>query len=205
MRSVAVKMSADDPLFLPHLDGERTPYFDPDMRGAWVGLSPRHDKSDLMRAALEGVAFAIREAVSVALDAMHVQELRLAGGGTVNRHWRQMLADCWPFRYALSRCRRPRGEGRRYWLAKRPACGPRTRRSRYSIQTPRTRNWTPSIEMCASTSSGTANTCASFRPSSSEAPHILATPRVTVVAQEDHQSSQMKMRTWRLRPTVIRI
>ena len=86
-------MSADDPLFLPHLDGERTPYFDPDMRGAWVGLSPRHDKSDLMRAALEGVAFAIREAVSVALDAMHVQELRLAGGGTVNRHWRQMLAD----------------------------------------------------------------------------------------------------------------
>ncbi len=46
-----------------------------------------------MRAALEGVAFAIREAVSVVLDATHVSELRLAGGGTVNQHWRQMLAD----------------------------------------------------------------------------------------------------------------
>ena len=91
--AAAVAMAADDPIFLPHLNGERTPYFDPSMRGAWVGLSPRHDKSDLIRAALEGVAFAIREAVSAVLDATRVPELRLAGGGSVNQHWRQLLAD----------------------------------------------------------------------------------------------------------------
>lgn len=93
-------LSPDDdaPLFLPHLHGERTPYLDPDMRGAWTGLAPRHRRADLLSAALEGVAFAVRDAADALLPDRHsLKELRLAGGGTTSPAWRQMLADILEF------------------------------------------------------------------------------------------------------------
>jgi len=81
-------------MFLPYLTGERTPWMDPHVRGAWVGLGPGDDAGSLMRAALEGVAFAIR----AGLDALREhgaspRRLRLSGGGTVHPAWRQLLAD----------------------------------------------------------------------------------------------------------------
>jgi xylulokinase len=92
--AAATAPRADDPYFLPHLNGERTPYLDPGLRGAWTGLNPRHGRPELLRAALEGVAFAARDVLGHVLgpgdDAVH---LRLAGGGTTDRAWRQMLAD----------------------------------------------------------------------------------------------------------------
>jgi len=85
---------ADDPLFLPHLNGERTPYFDASMTGAWTGLKPHHTRTELLRAALEGVAFATAEALTALFpDGPMVDHLRLAGGGTTAPAWRQMLAD----------------------------------------------------------------------------------------------------------------
>ena len=84
----------DDPLFLPHLSGERTPYLDASMRGAWTGLRPEHTRTDLLRSALEGVAFAAAEALGALFpDRVAVDHLRLAGGGTVASAWRQLLAD----------------------------------------------------------------------------------------------------------------
>jgi xylulokinase len=84
----------DDLYFLPHLNGERTPYLDPGLRAAWTGLDPRHGRSELLRAALEGVAFAIRDALDCVLDpGERPAQLRLAGGGTTDPGWRQMLAD----------------------------------------------------------------------------------------------------------------
>jgi len=84
----------DDPYFLPHLNGERTPYLDPGLRGAWTDLNPRHQRSDLLRAALEGVAFAIGDALPHVLQPSdRVDHLRLAGGGTTDPAWRQLLAD----------------------------------------------------------------------------------------------------------------
>jgi xylulokinase len=84
----------DGPMFLPHLHGERTPYMDSSMRGAWTGLTPRHTRTDLLRSALEGVAFATAEALeSLFPDGTTVDHLRLAGGGTTAPGWRQMLAD----------------------------------------------------------------------------------------------------------------
>ncbi|HEX4993005.1 MAG TPA: FGGY-family carbohydrate kinase, partial [Rubrobacteraceae bacterium] len=81
-------------VFLPYLSGERTPRFDPDARGAWVGLGLDHGRRHLLRAALEGVAFALREGLE-ALEETGVRapELRLAGGGTVRESWRQLIAD----------------------------------------------------------------------------------------------------------------
>src|SRR5690348_10410462 len=91
------------PIFVPHLSGERTPYCDPALRGSWTGLSLADDRASLLRGALEGVAFAIRDALDALLGEPLSREplsseqgppyLRLAGGGTLAAGWRQLLAD----------------------------------------------------------------------------------------------------------------
>jgi len=100
------------PIFVPHLSGERTPYCDPALRGSWTGLSLADDRASLLRGALEGVAFAIRDALDALLGEPLSSEplsseqgpaqLRLAGGGTLAAGWRQLLADVlgWPL-YAV--------------------------------------------------------------------------------------------------------
>lgn len=87
----SVPAGAEGLSFLPYLSGERTPHLDPHARGAWVGLGLHHSRGHLLRAALEGVAFALRDA----LDALDVPaaQIRLAGGGTRDERWRQLLAD----------------------------------------------------------------------------------------------------------------
>ena len=80
--------------FLPYLSGERTPHLDPSARGAWVGLGLTHGRAHLLRAAFEGVAFALREGLEALQGTgVWVPELRLAGGGTLRAPWRQLLAD----------------------------------------------------------------------------------------------------------------
>jgi xylulokinase len=85
---------SDMPVFLPHLNGERTPYMSTGMRGAWLDLAPHHTRADLLHAALEGVAFSIREALTALQpNGSRAPQLRLAGGGSTAPGWRQMLAD----------------------------------------------------------------------------------------------------------------
>ena len=88
---------AHDPIFIPHLAGERTPYCDPALRGSWTALSLASDRTSLLRAALEGTAFAIRDALDALLGDDRPAHLRLAGGGTLAAGWRQMLADVLEF------------------------------------------------------------------------------------------------------------
>jgi xylulokinase len=83
----------DDPIFAPHLSGERTPYCDPALRGSWTALSLADDRASLLRSALEGTAFAIRDALDALLGEDRPPRLRLAGGGTLAAGWRQLLAD----------------------------------------------------------------------------------------------------------------
>ena len=91
--SAATAGRAHDPVFVPHLSGERTPYCDPALRGSWTGLSLADDRTSLLRSALEGTAFAIRDALDALLDGQRPPLLRLAGGGTLAGPWRQLLAD----------------------------------------------------------------------------------------------------------------
>jgi xylulokinase len=84
---------AHDPIFVPHLSGERTPYSDPGLRGSWTALSLADDRTSLLRCALEGTAFAIRDALDALLTDERPPCLRLAGGGTLAAGWRQLLAD----------------------------------------------------------------------------------------------------------------
>ncbi len=90
----SVPPGAEGATFLPYLTGERTPHFDPDIRGGWSGISLKHGRGHLMRAALEGVAFSLRQALE-ALEKTGLQapELLLAGGGASHPLWRQLLAS----------------------------------------------------------------------------------------------------------------
>ncbi len=79
-------------LYLPYLNGERSPFSDPFARGAFIGLNARHSRADLCRAVLEGVVFAYRHALD-ALIGEPVVGLTLTGGGTRSTGWRQLFAD----------------------------------------------------------------------------------------------------------------
>jgi len=85
---------AGDPVFLPHLAGERTPWLDPRLRGAWTGLGLEHDRPALLRSALAGVACAVADAWdAVAETGAGAGVPFLVGGGSVHSAWRQLLAD----------------------------------------------------------------------------------------------------------------
>jgi xylulokinase len=91
--AASARISDMDPLFLPHLTGERTPWLDPTMRGAWVGLSLDHDRTTMLRASLEGVAFTIRAAMETLAGPEPRSTVRLAGGGSTDPAWRQLIAN----------------------------------------------------------------------------------------------------------------
>ncbi len=81
-------------VFLPYLSGERSPLWDPDARGAFLGLTLATGRGELYRAVMEGVAFALRHNLEVAAAAgAGVSELRAVGGATRSRLWMQIKAD----------------------------------------------------------------------------------------------------------------
>jgi xylulokinase len=80
--------------FLPYLAGERTPHADPDARGAFSGLSLRHDRGALVRAVLEGVAFGLRDSLELlrSLD-VDADTARVSGGGSRSKLWLRIVAS----------------------------------------------------------------------------------------------------------------
>jgi xylulokinase len=78
--------------FVPYLSGERTPVLRSDARGAWLGLGLAADRAALLQAAVEGVAFALRQALE-ALPGPRPDRLRLTGGGALDPGFRALLAD----------------------------------------------------------------------------------------------------------------
>ncbi|SAK38893.1 xylulokinase [Caballeronia hypogeia] len=80
--------------FLPYLSGERSPWMNPNARGGWLGLGLDDTRGTMMRAAFEGVAFALRAGLdAIRASGTNLDAMRLAGGGSVDPRWRQLLAD----------------------------------------------------------------------------------------------------------------
>lgn len=89
-----VPPGADGVIFLPYLSGERSPLWDPDARGAFIGLHLGIDRPQLYRAAMEGVAMALRHNLDTAAAAgVTASELRAVGGATKSPVWMQIKAD----------------------------------------------------------------------------------------------------------------
>jgi xylulokinase len=81
-------------IFLPYLAGERTPHADPDARGAFTGLSVRHDRGALTRAVLEGVAYGLRDSLDLIAELGERPELgRISGGGARSNLWASIIAS----------------------------------------------------------------------------------------------------------------
>ncbi len=81
-------------LWAPYLFGERTPYLDPEVRAAFVGLGAAHTQAHLIRAVLEGVAYSLRDTFTLFADlGIPVENVRLGGGGARSSLWRQIQAD----------------------------------------------------------------------------------------------------------------
>jgi xylulokinase len=88
-------------VFLPYLLGERTPVWDPGARGAWVGMSVRTGRHDLVRAVLESAGYGMRQMIEIeeTQRGSEVGEVLVVGGGARNRFWTQIKADITGKRY----------------------------------------------------------------------------------------------------------
>ena len=81
-------------LLLPYFAGERTPLFDPDARGVLAGLTLRHTRGDIYRAALEATAYGVRHNLTAMREAGgQLRRLVAVGGGTKGGLWTQIVSD----------------------------------------------------------------------------------------------------------------
>ena len=90
----AEESKAKDLYFLPYLVGERTPHNDINVRGAFIGFNINHQRGDMTKAVLEGVAFALRDSYEI-LKEMNIKSkiIRLSGGGARNVIWREIICN----------------------------------------------------------------------------------------------------------------
>ncbi len=92
--AAATPPGADGLLWAPYLMGERTPHLDPNARGALVGITAQHTRGHVIRAILEGVAFSLRDTLTIFADlGVPAELIRLGGGGARSELWRQIQAD----------------------------------------------------------------------------------------------------------------
>ena len=80
-------------IYLPYLEGERTPVFDPLARGVFFGMRPGHDRRHFARAVFEGVSYALAGVIDILRERMPVEEMRIIGGGAKSALWKQIIAD----------------------------------------------------------------------------------------------------------------
>ena len=93
-QAAAAPPGAEGLQFLPYLTGERTPHSDPFAKGCWIGIHSRTTRNELVRAVMEGITFAMNDAVSLLKGlGVRIRRIRLSGGGARSRFWRQLQAD----------------------------------------------------------------------------------------------------------------
>ncbi len=93
--AAAVPIGCDGLIFLPHLNGELTPYADPQLSGSFTGIRATHTRAHFTRAVLEGVAFSLLDCLAY-LEELHIPHdavATLIGGGAKGRLWREIAAD----------------------------------------------------------------------------------------------------------------
>lgn len=89
-------LDTEDLYFLPYLLGERAPLWDPDARGAFVGIGRHHTRAHLIRAVLEGVAFNLLTCIQAfRASGAVIDRIDAVGGGAQSDAWLRILADVW--------------------------------------------------------------------------------------------------------------
>ncbi|MDD3218043.1 MAG: xylulokinase [Lachnospiraceae bacterium] len=96
LNEIAEKIApgSDGVVFLPYMSGERSPIWDPNAKGVYYGLDFSKTKGHMVRAAMEGVAFALKHNLDVAdTTGAKVDELWAMGGSANSLLWTQMKSD----------------------------------------------------------------------------------------------------------------
>ena len=89
-----IPAGSDGLMFHPYLNGELTPYNDPELRGSYTGISAGHTTAHFTRATLEGVAMSLRDCMNTLYElGVEMTRVRIIGGGAKGALWRQIVAD----------------------------------------------------------------------------------------------------------------
>lgn len=82
-------------IYLPYLNGERTPHMDPYASGTWIGIRQNTSQKDLIRSVLEGVSYSLKDCFELLPRTNY--NIHITGGGAKGNLWRKILAsvlDC---------------------------------------------------------------------------------------------------------------
>jgi xylulokinase len=94
----ATPVGANGVVFLPYMLGERTPWWNPDARGAFVGLNLASKREDMMRAVMEGISLNLGIIVDIFRAHVPIDTITVIGGGAKSAVWRQIMADAYDCR-----------------------------------------------------------------------------------------------------------
>jgi xylulokinase len=88
-------VGANGVFFLPYMQGERSPIWDPNARGVFAGIHLNSSKADMYRAILEGCSYGLRQIYEIIKTKynLHVESIPSIGGGAKNIGWAQIKAN----------------------------------------------------------------------------------------------------------------
>jgi xylulokinase len=91
----AAAPGADGLIYMPYLTGERSPIWDPNATGSFIGMTMNHGRQHFLRAVLEGVGFALAHNYQILVNELHIDPpfLIAGGGGAHSRLWMQIISD----------------------------------------------------------------------------------------------------------------
>ncbi len=90
-------------LFLPYLLGERSPRWNPDAKGAFIGIGLESSRADMFRAVLEGISQNLGIILDIFREELSIDEIMVLGGGARGAVWRQILADVYGIPVSIPR------------------------------------------------------------------------------------------------------
>lgn len=83
----------NDVLFFPHVNGEKTLFSNPNLRGSFVNLSLESQRENMYLAILEGVAFGLKELFDEITNNKSYKYIRIVGGGANSKLWLKIVAN----------------------------------------------------------------------------------------------------------------
>ena len=96
-------VGANGMFFHPYLQGERSPYWDPDLRGSFTGMAINSTRGDFVRALLEGVAFSLLDCYgSIREMKLPIKRIFLIGGGARSAVWSRIVCNVFDLPVSVS-------------------------------------------------------------------------------------------------------
>ena len=89
-----IKAGAEGLIFLPYLNGERSPMWDENVRGAFIGLTSSHKQTHVIKALLEGICFGLLDVIKAVEESdKSIEKIYLSGGIIKSPEWVQIFAN----------------------------------------------------------------------------------------------------------------